>query len=364
MASLYFIYRINFNGVFDPGRFDEPSELRWAKIAGHGDGLELARYLDEHYDANWVILAFDDVVAALISGVFDIYVTEDASFLNMLPSGEFGSIPAPFSILSDIDGTSEPDNLLGSEHAENISAGQGDDTVTAGGGNDRMEGGAGNDRLNGGSGDDTAIYTGNREDYVVFIAPNGDAIVLDGNAARDGRDTLSNVEHLQFAGQTVTTAQAVMPVADADNSAYEVYRFFNTLTGTHFFTTSLDERNLLISSNPALSYDGNSFDSNATADNGGSAVYRFFNTQTGMHFYTADAGEADNIRSNLPQFNDEGIVYYAHTSADAGGSALYRFYNTENGSHFFTPSEAERDTIIGTLGHFNYEGIAYYVDGA
>ncbi|WP_420411656.1 hypothetical protein [Roseibium sp.] len=160
------------------------------------------------------------------------------------------------------------------------------------------------------------------------------------------------------------TPDVTLPVdtPDADSSPYQVYRFYNTLTGSHFFTTSIEERNSLITNSPTMSYEGNTFDSNATASNGGTAVYRFYNTSTGTHFYTASADEAANIRSNLPQFNDEGIVYYAHTSADSGGTALYRFYNTQNGSHFYTTSETERDNTINTLGHYNYEGVAYYVD--
>ncbi|WP_395173089.1 hypothetical protein [Roseibium alexandrii] len=149
---------------------------------------------------------------------------------------------------------------------------------------------------------------------------------------------------------------------DADNSPYEVYRFFNTLTGSHFFTTSTTERDSIITNTPTMTYEGNVFDSNATAENGGSAVYRFYNTATGTHFYTANAEEAANISSNLPHFNDEGIVYYAHSAGDSGGTALYRFYNTSNDSHFFTTSVTERDNIISTLGHYNYEGVAYYVD--
>ncbi|MFN3253690.1 hypothetical protein [Roseibium album] len=149
---------------------------------------------------------------------------------------------------------------------------------------------------------------------------------------------------------------------DADNSPYEVYRFYNTLTGSHFFTTSQTERDSIITNTPTMTYEGNVFDSNATAANGGSAVYRFYNTATGTHFYTANAEEAANISANLPYFNDEGIVYYAHSSGDSGGTALYRFYNTSNDSHFFTTSVTERDNIISTLGHYNYEGVAYYVD--
>lgn len=39
-------------------------------------------------------------------------------------------------------------------------------------------------------------------------------------------------------------------------------------------------------------------------------IYRFFNTQTGTHFYSATPVERDNVIANLPQFAYEGIGYY------------------------------------------------------
>lgn len=155
-----------------------------------------------------------------------------------------------------------------------------------------------------------------------------------------------------------------MPTPDADNSPFEIYRFFNTSTGSHFFTTSVEERDSVITSIPTMRYEGNAFDSNATSQNGGAPVFRFYNTQNDVHFYTASAAEAQFIRDNFAHFNEEGISYYASLTAESGGTPLYRFFNTENGSHFYTNSAGERDTIINTLGHYNYEGIAYYVDAA
>ena len=39
-------------------------------------------------------------------------------------------------------------------------------------------------------------------------------------------------------------------------------------------------------------------------------LYRFFNTQTGSHFYTAAEAEKDSIIENLPTFNFEGTAYW------------------------------------------------------
>lgn len=149
---------------------------------------------------------------------------------------------------------------------------------------------------------------------------------------------------------------------DPDSSPFQIYRFYNSQTGAHFFTTSIEERNSIITTSSTMTYEGNSYDSNATDSNGGTAVFRFYNTQNGIHFYTANTDEANNIRANLPHFNDEGLAYYARSTADTGGTALFRFLNTENGSHFYTNSESERDNTINTLGHYTYEGVAFYVD--
>nr|WP_286183906.1 hypothetical protein [Labrenzia sp. R4_1] len=155
-------------------------------------------------------------------------------------------------------------------------------------------------------------------------------------------------------------ANALVTPTDSDISAFEVYRFFNTSTGSHFFTTSLDERNAVIENLDAFSFEGNAFDSNVTQTNG-TAVFRFYNLSNDVHFYTINAEEAAGLWTNAT-FRDEGIAYYAAADDSTGGTALFRFFNTQTGSHFYTTSEAERDNIISTLGQYNFEGVAYYVD--
>ena len=113
----------------------------------------------------------------------------------------------------------------------------GADQVIGGTGNDTFTGNTGNDYFNGGAGVDTALYRGNRSSYTVITTtttdrsdPNGvnqltGVLVNDGTVARDGTDTLINVERLQFtnmklaidtgltqsAGQTALLLGAVLP---------------------------------------------------------------------------------------------------------------------------------------------------------
>ncbi|CTQ75954.1 hypothetical protein [Roseibium alexandrii] len=237
----------------------------------------------------------------------------------------------------------------------------GDDRFFGGDGHDTFNGGSGDDWFDGGTGVDRAAFIGTRSDYAVFRANDGDIYVADSIGQRDDTDVLTNTEHLVFDERTVSLDEALIEPTDPDNSAYQIYRFYNTESGSHFFTTSIAERNSIIENLNGLSYEGNAFDSNVT-DVNGTAVFRFYNTTNGVHFYTADAGEAASIRQNMSNLQDEGIAYYASADDSNGGTALFRFFNTQNGSHFFTLSEAERDNIVATLGHYSYEGIAFYVD--
>lgn len=142
-----------------------------------------------------------------------------------------------------------------------------------------------------------------------------------------------------------------------------VARFYNTQTGTHFYTGFAEERDGLRGGGKGFIFEGNAFDSNATAENG-IAVFRFYSSDTGTHFYTANAQERDHVIATLPGMHYEGVAYHAYDEDGAGRQGLHRFYNTQTGTHFYTGSEAERDDVLATLPQFNYEGVAFYVDFA
>jgi len=164
-------------------------------------------------------------------------------------------------------------------------------------------------------------------------------------------------------GVTVTAAIEEPPGGGGTGGVYNVYRFYNTETGVHFYTASETEAQNVRNTLPQFSFEGNAFDSNATSETGG-AVHRFFNTSTGTHFYTISEAERKNIVDALPIFDYEGIAYYAHTEGGDSRVALHRFFNTQTGTHFYTASDAERQDVEDTLSAFHYEGIAYYVDVA
>ena len=152
-----------------------------------------------------------------------------------------------------------------------------------------------------------------------------------------------------FAG--AAQAQTPMPV----------YRFFNSQTGTHFYTINQAERDLVLAKYAQFLYEGPAYYAYQTSQAGSLPVYRFFNRSTGTHFYTQSEAEKNFVLAAYPVFAFEGPAYWAPASAGPGKVALYRFFNSNTGAHFFTTNVAERDMVLQRYPFFLYEGVAYEV---
>lgn len=79
-----------------------------------------------------------------------------------------------------------------------------------------MVGSSGNDALNGTSGSDTVLYHGKASEYFISTNAAGVTTVADTVAGRDGTDTLTGIEHLQFADLTDAP-----PVAQNDFGSWD-----------------------------------------------------------------------------------------------------------------------------------------------
>ena len=147
-----------------------------------------------------------------------------------------------------------------------------------------------------------------------------------------------------------------------------VYRFLETEARTQFYTTSEVERDSIIENLDNYEYEGESFvgapnpeDNDIT---GIVSVYRFFNTSTGVHLYTSSAVEQDFVRENLSNYVSEGISYYGYESQIEDSIGLYRFYNSDLDAHFYTPSLTERDEFLADPAYTlegDENGIVYYI---
>lgn len=84
-------------------------------------------------------------------------------------------------------------------------------------------------------------------------------------------------------------------------------------------------------------------------------MYRLYNPNSGEHFYTSSVGERDHLISL--GWNDEGIGWIAPVTSN---TPVYRLYNQYGGEHHYTTSLSERNHLIN-LG-WNDEGIGWYSD--
>lgn len=91
-----------------------------------------------------------------------------------------------------------------------------------------------------------------------------------------------------------------------------VHRFYNQSTGAHFYTSSEAEKAAVLAKWPTLfTYEGTAFDVATTPGPGRIPVYRFYNVKTKSHFYTSSVAERDRTIVAWPStFHYEGICYY------------------------------------------------------
>lgn len=150
------------------------------------------------------------------------------------------------------------------------------------------------------------------------------------------------------------------------NSVGAVYRFFDKIYGTHFFTSDIGERNTVLQTRSDLVQETNGFGDVSASSNSAVAVYRFFDTRFGTHFFTANAGERDTVINTRPDLTYEAnSTFFEHSSQQAGDVAVYRLFDTKTGTQFLTGDQNEYNGLV-TQGAATYradlrsEGVAFY----
>lgn len=144
------------------------------------------------------------------------------------------------------------------------------------------------------------------------------------------------------------------------NSGYQVYRLYSSTSGDHRWSANGDEINSLVAS--GYKVEGVAFSSisplkqEVAAPTGKQLVYRFYVPQTYSHFWTTSLYERDALISRGYQY--EGVAWYGST--DKTEKPVYRLYANTLRQHLYTTSANERDTLVKT-GGWEYEGVAYYV---
>ena len=142
-----------------------------------------------------------------------------------------------------------------------------------------------------------------------------------------------------------------------------VDRFFDTNSGTHFYTASAAEAAQVAQTRPDLLAEGiglRAIDASA-GDPNAVPIYRFFDLSSGTHFFTASPTERDDVMTTrADMLYEAGNVFYEHLTPQLGDVAVYRFFDTANGTHFYTNSADERATLAATRADLVDEGVGFY----
>lgn len=149
----------------------------------------------------------------------------------------------------------------------------------------------------------------------------------------------------------------------ANPAVRPVFRFYNKVNGSHFYTMSEAERLTVIKTWPEVyAFEGPAYSVNTASPANNLPLYRFYNRKSGSHFYTASPEERDTVLARWAStFTYEGPVYNVSASP-VNATPMFRFYNKRNGSHFYTASPEERDSVLTLYAAtYAYEGVAYYI---
>ncbi len=165
----------------------------------------------------------------------------------------------------------------------------------------------------------------------------------------------------RMAAVTLAFALSVAGGAAHADTAQPVFRFFNIDTGTHFYTTSVSDRDTVLRLWPQFLYEGPKFYASITSQPNTVPVFRFYDTSTSTHFYTSSTSERDQVLATKPTFLYEGPVYYVPTSDGTDREPLYRFYNTRTNAYFYADGDVNRDIVLANWPWFQLQGIAYYI---
>lgn len=151
-------------------------------------------------------------------------------------------------------------------------------------------------------------------------------------------------------------------VARAAQPSMLIYRFYSPKSGTHFYTPSAEERDMVMVGWPDVwHYEGIAYTVNPKRNS--QPLYRFYNRANGSHFYTASAAERDMVFAKwMNVFTYDGPTYAVTPHYESGKTPVYRFFNKKNGSHFYTASAEEANNVLVRWPHiYHLEGFCFWL---
>jgi hypothetical protein len=180
-----------------------------------------------------------------------------------------------------------------------------------------------------------------------------------------GQETSFTVRCLASTPTTATSRQIFNRNVEAEPLPIaQVWRFYNVRTGTHFYTSDPAERDNVLATLGAIYHlDGLSYVVHEEYPDNTTMLWRFYNRITGTHFYTADPAEKANLLATMGGvYQLDGPTYYVSSVFHAGYDTVWRFFNLRTGTHFYTADPSEmahvRDTMAST---YHLDGPAFYL---
>lgn len=156
-------------------------------------------------------------------------------------------------------------------------------------------------------------------------------------------------EHI-WGGNVCTVCSYVSRDGMDQSLIVAMHRMYNPNSGEHFYTGSIEERDMLVTA--GWHYEGEAFRFYA---NDPDPVYRLFEPATGEHLYTMDVDEKAALEAS--GWNYEGVAFNS-TSEDEGPQYRLHNPNATLGAYHFTNSTVERDNLIAA--GWEYQGIGFY----
>lgn len=111
---------------------------------------------------------------------------------------------------------------------------------------------------------------------------------------------------------TVFTDEGIAYYMDPAKNAQPLYRFYNVISKSHFYTASPEEAEGVKARWPGVfAYEGETYRVCSTQVPGSVPVYRFYNLKNGSHFYTSSEQERAHVEATWPGIYDfEGVAYW------------------------------------------------------
>ena len=157
-----------------------------------------------------------------------------------------------------------------------------------------------------------------------------------------------------FAGDPSSSYQINFKSSETTKTTNFIYRSFDPITGSHFYTSSPFENNL------ATKQSNYRFEQVEMLSNGDSPIYRFYNPANNDHFYTADSSEKNSLIGNYTSgYKFEGIAFMGSQSPNSSSTAVHRLLNPATNSHFYTSNTTEANLAISSSG-YKPEGIGWW----